>query len=181
MILRSRHLIAAMILAAGACTRSKPAIQPLPSAAFQFAAETSRDSALTAKFEGTAVLANGWITVIIPRAMLDLPPGRPENWRNLTVRAFAAADYNYGDYKAPVQSRPVNVFRFIDFSKTNNAERRTLPVDTELRFTIPIPPGATLTTTRLGIELEWIFIQDGYGETDSRIAFSKPIAELMAR
>ena len=177
-----RHLsgIAVVLLIATACTRSRPITQPLPSASFPFVAETPRDTALGARFEGTVVLAGGWMTVVVPRAMMDFPPGRPENWRNLTVRAFAATDVDRGPWKAVAQSRPVNVFPFIDFGRAHGTDRRTLPVDSELRLMVPIPPGASLSTTKLGIEVEWIFVQDGYGETDSRIAFTRPIAELMA-
>jgi hypothetical protein len=174
-------LMGSLALVASACTRQRPTTQPLPSGSFQFGAETPRDSALNGRFEGTAVLANGWMTVTIPRAVLDFPPGRAENWRNLTVRAFAATDVERGPWQAVAQSRPVNIFRFVEFAKTRDTDRRTLPIDAELQMMVPVPPGAALATTRLGIELEWIFIQDGYGETDSRIALTRPIAELIGR
>jgi hypothetical protein len=166
----------ALAVAASGCARSKPTVSPKPySGTFSFIAQTGADSALEGRFEGTASVENNWVTVEIPRTILTIPPGSPENWRNLTVRAFLATDYQPGSWKAAVQSRPVNVFRFIDFSRTENTVRRTLPLETPLRFLVPVPPGASLATSRLAFELEWTFVMGSYGDTDSRIAFSGPL------
>ena len=168
---------AAVVLSVGACSRQKPVVAPAPAPplTFQFVAATAADSAMEGTFEGTATLEKNWLTVVVPRSRITVPPGNSENWRNLTVRVFLATDYQPGPWKAVAQSRPVNVFRFIDFGRTNWSERRTLPIEQELRFMVPVPPGASLVTSRLAIELEWIFVVGEYGEADSRIAFSGPL------
>ena len=168
----------AMAVFAAGCSRPKPDVVPAPPPpppVFQFVASSVPDSAMQATFEGTAKVENNWLTVVVPRAIITVPPGNSENWRNLTIRAFLATDYQPGAWKAVAQSRPVNVFRFIDFGRTNWSERRTLPVEQPLQFMVPVPPGATLTTSRLAFEVEWIFVVGEYGEADSRIAFSGPI------
>ena len=126
-------------------------------------------------FEGTATYGNGWLTVSVPKSTITLPPGNSENWRNLTVRAFVATNYP-GDWKAVAQSRPVNVFRFLNLGQTRWSERRTLTLESPLSFTVPVPPGATAANTRLAFEMEWIFVMGSFGDTDSRIAFSGRIS-----
>jgi hypothetical protein len=127
-------------------------------------------------FEGTATYDNGWLTVSVPKSTVTVPAGNSENWRNLTVRAFVAANNGRGNWTAVAQSRPVNVFRFLNFGATRWSERRTLTLEAPLSFTVPVPPGATAGTSRLAFELEWVFVMGTFGDTDSRIAFSGPIA-----
>ena len=175
----------ATLLLAGACGK-RPAVVPLPSpcgpgqrnpsaGTWQFVAQSRPDSAMEGRFDGTATIEKDWISVVVPRAMLTVPPGNSENWRNLTVRAFVATDFCSGNWKAVAQARPVNVFRFIDFGRTKWSERRTVSVDEPLRFLVPIPPGASLSTSRLAFEMEWVYVFGTFGDTDSRFAFSGPI------
>lgn len=175
---RRRVFIAAIILAAG-CSRARPAAVPAPAPAwpqrFDFVAETVADSAMEGTFEGSATFDGGWLTITVPRATVTVPPGNSENWRNLTVRAFVASDYRPGEWKALAQSRPQNIFRFLDFGSTPWSARRTLPIEKPLSFVVPVPPGATAATSRIAIELEWVFVMGTFGDTDSRIAFSGPI------
>jgi hypothetical protein len=167
--------VAALMLAQ-ACSRPRPAVMPAPTrTTFDFMAQSAVDDMLQGRFEGSATMDSGWMVVQIARSAITIPPGPAQNWRNLTVRAFLATDYTPGAWKAVAQSRPVNVFRFIDFARTREDERRTIPIDTTLRFMVPIPPGASLTTSRLAIEMEWVFVVGEYGETESRIAFSGPL------
>ncbi len=171
-----------LLVVASACSRAKPVVTPTAAAsAFAFVAQTATDSAMEGKFEGTITVENNWLTVEIPRGIVTVPPGPPENWRNLTVRAFLATDYKPGIWKASVQSRPVNVFRFIDFTRSQNEQRRTLPLETSLRFLVPIPPGASLATSLLAIELEWIYVMGTAADTESRIAFSGPLPGSIVR
>ena len=178
-----RSLIFALAVAmiATACARQKPGVMPAPApapfpATFTFTATSPADSSMEGTFEGTATYENGWIAVSIPRATVTVPPGNSENWRNLVVKAFVAKDYRSGDFKAVAQSRPVNIFRFLNFGATRWTERRTLTLEAPLSFTIPVPPGATAANSRLAFELEWIFVMGTFGDTDSRIAFSGPIS-----
>jgi hypothetical protein len=176
--IRNTVAIAVAVLSIGACSRQQPVVAPAPPPpppTFQFVAVTGADSAMEGRFEGTATLADNWLQVVVPRSTITVPPGNSENWRNLTVRAFLATDYQPGLWKAVAQSRPVNVFRFIDFGRTNWSDRRTLPIEQEFRFMVPVPPGASLATSRIAIELEWVFVVGEYGETESRIAFSGPL------
>ena len=118
----SRLPILAAALFAAACSHQKPAVTPAPSpfpATFTFTATTSADSAMEGRFEGSAVYDQGWLTVSVPRTSITVPPGNSENWRNLTVRAFVATNYQRGEWKAVAQSRPVNVFRFLNFGHAN--------------------------------------------------------------
>jgi hypothetical protein len=182
---------ALLLLVAGACAKA-PKVAPLPSpcgpgqrnperGTWQFVAQSRPDSAMEGRFEGTATLENNWITLVVPRAMLTVPPGNSENWRNLTVRAFFATDYCSGTWKAVAQARPVNVFRFIDFGSTKWTERRTLPIEEPLRFVVPIPPGAAFSTSRLAFEIEWVYVFGTFGDTESRFAFSGPIEFTSAK
>ena len=178
----SRGLIAvAVAVLATACSRSKPVVAPPPAptpfpVSFAFVATSAADSAMQGTFEGTASYDKGWLTVRVPRTTVTVPPGNSENWRNLTVRAFVATDYRPGAWKAVAQSRPVNVFRFLNFGATKWSERRTLELEQPLSFLIPVPPGATAATSRLAFEMEWVFVMGAFGDTDSRIAFSGPIS-----
>lgn len=161
------------------CARARATPAPTPvlwPQEFAFVAETGADSALQATVGGTATFDRGWLRVTVPRVVVTVPPGNPENWRNLTIRPFIATDYRPGDWKAVGESRPVNVFRFIDFSATRWSERRTVSVDQPLSFLVPIPPGAAPATSRLAFELEWVVVMGSFGDTDSRIAFSGPIS-----
>jgi hypothetical protein len=169
--------MAAAILAA-ACSHQRPVVAPAPEPfppSFAFVAESVVDSAMQGTFEGTATYSGGWLTVSVPKTTVTVPPGNSENWRNLTVRAFVATHYP-GDWKAVAQSRPVNVFRFLNFGATQWSERRTLTLETPLSFLVPVPPGATAANSRLAFELEWVFVMGTFGDTDSRIAFSGPIS-----
>jgi hypothetical protein len=161
-----------VVLLAAACSHPATAVvRPAPPLTLPFSVSTPDDS-VRGHFKGTARQDGNWIDVTIDTAVVDLPPGRPELWRGLEISAFIAADYNRGDFKAPAQSRPVNVFRFLDFSRTDNAGRRTLRIDTPLHFLVPVPSGALLGASRLGIQMQWVFAFGGYGESDSRIAFT---------
>jgi hypothetical protein len=151
---------------------------PVPAAfpdSFSFVATSPADSAMQGTFEGTATYEAGWLTLKVPRVTITVPGGKAENWRNLTIKAFIASNFARGDWKAPAESRPVNVFRFLNFGATNWAERRTLTLETPLSFVVPAPPGATPATSRVAFELEWVTVMGSYGDTDSRIAFSKAI------
>jgi hypothetical protein len=173
-------ILAAAVLAA-ACSHQKVMVAPAPSpfpATFGFTATSAADSAMEGRFEGTAVYDHGWLTVSVPRTSITVPPGNSENWRNLTVRAFVATNYQRGEWKAVAQSRPVNVFRFLDFGATKWSERRTVVLEQPLSFVVPVPPGATAANSRLAFELEWVFVMGTFGDTDSRIAFSGPISGL---
>jgi hypothetical protein len=130
------------------------------------------------RFEGTATYENGWLMVNVPKSMVTVPPGNSENWRNLTVRAFVAANYARGNWTAVAQSRPVNIFRFLNFGATKWSDRRTLALEAPLSFVVPVPPGATADNSRLAFELEWVFVMGTFGDTDSRIAFSGPISAI---
>jgi hypothetical protein len=172
-------MMAAAVLCAAACSRQKPVLALAPSpfpATFAFTASSSADSAMEGRFEGTATFNQGWLTVSVPRTTITVPAGNSENWRNLTVRAFVATNYQRGDWKAIAQSRPVNIFRFLNFGATKWSERRTLLLEEPLSFTVPVPPGATAANSRLAFELEWVFVMGTFGDTDSRIAFSGPIS-----
>lgn len=170
-----------LVVAAGRA-RARPAVGPAPlSGTFAFLAQTPSDSMMEGRFDGTVTIENNWLTVEIPRGIITIPPGPPENWRNLTVRAFLATDYQPGLWKASVQSRPVNVFRFIDFPQNGNDRRRTIPLGTPLRFLIPIPPGASLETSRLAVELQWVYVMGSAADTESRIAFSGPLPGSVVR
>jgi hypothetical protein len=173
--------IAVMAVAtfAAACSHQPPVVAPALSpfpAEFAFTATSPVDSAMQGTFEGTATYANGWLTVTVPKSVVTVPAGNSENWRNLTVRAFVAANYRMGNWTAVAQSRPVNVFRFLNFGATRWSERRTLALESPLSFVVPVPPGATAANSRLAFELEWIFVMGTFGDTDSRIAFSGPIS-----
>jgi hypothetical protein len=164
---------------ATACSRQAPVVAPAPSpfpVSFSFRAVSAADSAMEGIFEGSATYQNGWLTVTVPKTTITVPAGNSENWRNLTVRAYVAANYNRGNWTAVAQSRPVNVFRFLNFGATRWTERRTLTLETPLSFLVPVPPGATAENSRLAFELEWVFVMGSFGDTDSRIAISGPIS-----
>jgi hypothetical protein len=176
---RSSIVALAAVTLAAACSHPKPVVTPGPTpfpATFSFTATSPADTAMQGTFEGTATYANGWLTVTVPKTTVTVPPGNSENWRNLTIRAFVATDYQRGDWKAVAQSRPVNVFRFLNFGATRWSERRTLTLEAPLSFIVPAPPGATAKNSRLAFELEWVFVMGSFGDTDSRIAISGPIS-----
>jgi hypothetical protein len=180
MILRilSPVVCGAFLLQGCAANRSHP--NPLPSTerTMSFSIQTGRDTIVEATFDGTAVIRDGWISVIISKATLNFPPGPPDRWRSLTVRSFVAADYGRGTWKAPVESTPINVWRFMEFPRiapTNRNRIEIILTDT-LRFTVAIPPGASLATSRLGLEVEWVTLYNGYGQTESNVGFSAPLA-----
>jgi hypothetical protein len=176
-----RRLAVVACVAGAACSRQKPVVTPSPFSPFTFVAETEGDSVLEGRFEGTATASGSWLTVVVPRGLVTVPPGEAATWRNLTVRAYLATDFKRGEWKAVAQSRPVNVFRFINFGQSNSGVRRTLPLEEPLTFMVPIPAGATAATSRLAIELEWTYAVGRYGETDTRIAFSGPLSMAPAR
>jgi hypothetical protein len=178
---RSITTILAAAALAAACSRQTPVVAPNPAptpfpASFSFTATGAADLAMQGTFEGTATYENGWLTVTVPKTTITVPPGNSENWRNLVVRSFVAANYRRGDYTAVAQSRPVNVFRFLNFGATRWTERRTLTLEAPLSFVVPVPPGATAENSRLAFELEWVFVMGSFGDTDSRVAISGPIS-----
>jgi hypothetical protein len=173
--------ILAVALIAAACSRQTPVVTstPVPTpfpVAFSFTATSQTDLAMEGTFEGTATYENGWLKVTVPKTTITVPPGNSENWRNLTVRSFVAANYGRGNWTAVAQSRPVNIFRFLNFGATRWTERRTLTLEAPLSFVVPVPPGATAENSRLAFELEWIFVMGSFGDTDSRVAISGPIS-----
>ena len=178
---RSITTILAVATLATACSRQQPIVTPAPAptpfpVAFTFTARSQTDLAMEGTFEGTATYENGWLKVTVPKTTITVPPGNSENWRNLTVRSFVAANYGQGNWTAVAQSRPINIFRFLNFGATRWTERRTLTLETPLSFIVPVPPGATAGNSRLAFELEWVFVMGSFGDTDSRIAISGPIS-----
>ena len=160
-------------LAVLGCAGRRVRVEPTPDATTSFVAQGVPDPQVEGRFEGTATIRGGWIHIVVSKAQLVLPPGDRETWRNLRVRAFLAVDYNQGSWTAAVESRPVIVWRFMDWPANSPAgTRRTVPLNDTLRFLVPIPPGANLSTSRLAFETEWTFAVAGYGETDSRFAFT---------
>lgn len=159
-----------------ACSRNPPPVEPLPGDRISFVAQTSRDTIVEGAFEGTAVSRDGWIDVVVSRTTLTFPPGPPERWRSLTIRSFVAVDYRRSGWTAPVESTPVNVWRFLAFPRGPAPQNRTsVTLDSALHFLIPIPPGASLTTSRLGFEVEWVTLFNGYGQTEANYAISEPL------
>ena len=180
-MMRSCTVSLALAIITTACSQQKPVVAsaPLPApfpATFTFTATGAADLAMEGTFEGTATYENGWLRVTVPKTTITVPPGNSENWRNLTVRSFVAANYGRGDFTAVAQSRPVNIFRFLNFGATRWTERRTLTLEAPLSFMVPVPPGATAENSRLAFELEWVFVMGSFGDTDSRLAFSGPIS-----
>ena len=169
--------VALVAVAVAACShKPPPAITPAPRQTFEFTAESSPDS-VRLRVTGNATIDSGWIRVQVVETQVTLPAGRAENWRGLTVRSMLATDYRRG-WTSVAQARQVNVFRFLDFSKSPSEGPRSLKVEQPLSFMVPIPPGAVLADARLAFELEWVFIYSGYGETESRVAFSGPIVPV---
>jgi hypothetical protein len=178
---RSITTILAVATLAMACSRQAPVVTSTPAptpfpVAFSFTATSQTDLAMEGTFEGTATYENGWLKVTVPKTTITVPPGNSENWRNLTVRSFVAANYGRGNWTAVAQSRPVNIFRFLNFGATRWTERRTLTLEAPLSFIVPVPPGATAENSRLAFELEWVFVMGSFGDTDSRVAISGPIS-----
>lgn len=180
MIARFRflELVSGAFLAQGcAASRSQSAPTPSPSQTMSFAIQTGRDTIVEATIDGTAVIRDGWISVVVPKATLTFPPGPAERWRSLTIRSFVAADYGLGTWKAPVESTPINVWRFMGFPRVPVDQGRiSITLNDTLRFTVAIPPGASLTTSRLAFEVEWVTLYKGYGQTESNYGFSRPLA-----
>jgi hypothetical protein len=175
----SRHrlsLVAGSILFS-ACARNSPPVAPIPGETISFTAQTSRDTIVEGAFAGTAVSRDGWIDVIVSKTTLTFPPGPPERWRSLTIRSFVAVDDRRSGWRAPVESTPVNVWRFLVFPRGPAPQSRTsITLDSALHYVIPIPPGASLATSRLGFEVEWVTLFNGYGQTEANYAISKPLA-----
>lgn len=173
--LRLAWVVACSILFA-ACAWNPPPVEPLPGETITFAAQTGRDTIVEGAFEGFASVRGGWIDVVVSRTTLTLPPGPPERWRSLTIRSFVAVDYRRSGWKAPVESTPVNVWRFMAFPR-NPAPQVRMPItlDSALHYLIPIPPGASLATSRLGFEIEWVTLFNGYGQTEANYAITEPL------
>jgi hypothetical protein len=171
-----KRSLLAVLVSAAACSHQAPVTVPVPAPALSlpFSIATPEDT-VRGYFKGTARQTGTWIDVTIDTATVDVPAGRPELWRGLTVSAFVAADFNRGDFRAPAEARPVNVFRFLDFSKSDYGAKRTVRIESPLHFLVPIPPGAALSAARLGIQMEWVFPYGGYGESDTRLAFTQPL------
>jgi len=160
-----------------ACSRNPPPAEPLPGDRISFAAQTSRDTIVEGAFEGTAVSRDGWLDVVVSTATLTFPPGPPERWRSLTIRTFVAVDYTRAGWRAPAESTPVNVWRLMEFPRGAPPGARTpITLDSALHYLIPIPPGASLGTSRLGFEVEWVTLFNGYGQTEANYAISNPLA-----
>src|SRR4051812_6596495 len=109
-----RAAIAVLLTAAGACAHH-PQIAPTPDATFDFTAATTVDTVLTGSFAGNATIHEQYISVVIPRASISFPPGEAMRWRGVVLHAFVAADYTGGSWTAPVETRPTNLWRFLDF------------------------------------------------------------------
>src|SRR4051812_30946579 len=117
--------------ASAACSHPAPVVAPKAADSpfvLPFTIGTPADS-VRGRFVGVARMDGSWMRVDIDTAVVDIPPGRAERWRGLTISAFVAADYRAGDFRAPAKARPVNVFRFLDFSKTADESPRTLRVE----------------------------------------------------
>jgi hypothetical protein len=160
-----------------ACARNPPPVAPIPVETISFSAQTGRDTIVEATFAGTAVSRGGWIDVVVSKTTLTFPPGSPERWRSLTIRSFVAVDYSRSGWRAPVESTPINVWRFLAFPRGAAPQSRTsITLDSALHYLIPIPPGASLATSRLGFEVEWVTLFNGYGQTEANYAISEPLA-----
>lgn len=141
-----------------------------------FAVQTAHDTIVEGAFEGTAVIRDGWISVVVPKTTLTFPPGPHERWRSLTIRSFLAVDYRLGAWRAPVESSPINVWRFLEFPLGPPSQSRTsITLKDTLRYLIPIPPGASLAMSRLAFEVEWVTLYKDYGQTESNFGFSGPL------
>jgi hypothetical protein len=159
-----------------ACARNPSPVAPLPVETISFSAQTGRDTIVEGAFEGTALVRDGWIDVVVSKTMLTFPPGPPERWRSLTIRSFVAVDYSRTGWRAPVESTPVNVWRFMAFPRGPAPQARMpITLDSALHYLIPIPRGASLATSRLGFEIEWVTLFNGYGQTESNFGISGPL------
>jgi hypothetical protein len=155
----------------------RPQQAPVP---VGFIAQTLPDTIVEGAFEGTATLSNGWMNVVVTRATLTFPPGVAERWRSLTVRAFVAIDYRSGRWKAPAESTPINMWQFIDFPRGAPSQNRTtVGVKDTLRFMVPVPPDASLATSRIGFQVEWVTLSKNYGQTESNFGFSAPLSTMV--
>ena len=78
-------------------------------------------------------------------------------------------DYGRGGcryWKAPVESRPTNLWRYMTFPARSLTDPKTsVSIRDTLHFVAPIPPGKSLATARLAIEVEWVTLYKDYGET----------------
>lgn len=179
-----RRRLAALVgcsLLVSACARNAPRIEPVPAQTITFSAQTRPDSMVEGAFEGTAVISDGWISVVV-KPTLTFPAGPHERWRSVTIRSFVAADYGQGTWRAPIASMPVNVWRFLDFTRGKTARGRTsIAIPDTLRFQVPIPKGAALSTSRLAFEVEWVSLYKDYGETEQNYAFSGPLTVTRPR
>jgi hypothetical protein len=170
---RGGFAVVVIAVGATACAARGPRTQPVPAERFSFAARSNPDSLLEASFEGTAIVHDGWISVDVARSSVTFPPGLAENWRSLRMRSFVAADFGAGAWKAPAASTAQDVWQFIDFaSGPSSTTRRSLPIGDTLHFLVPIPPGASLATSRLAFETEWVVLFGSYGQIESRFAFA---------
>jgi hypothetical protein len=180
---RRRGVVALVATTLIACARNRAEPKPLAGdATFAFTAETPADTVLTGTFAGTATIHDQYISVVIPRASISFPAGEAMRWRGLVIHAFVAADFAGGSWRAPVESRPTNLWRFLDFPPRPLAVRTSIALNEPLRFLVPIPPGTDLAKARLALEIEWVslFARTGetvlkYGQPESNIAFSGPI------
>ena len=169
-------VIGSCALVLSACSRNPPPVEPLLGETISFTALTSRDSIVEGTFEGMAVSRDGWVDVVLSKTTLTFPPGPPERWRSLTIRSFVAVDYRRSGWRAPVESTPVNVWRFLTFPRGPAPKGRTsITLDSALHYLIPVPPGASLDTSRLGFRVEWVTLYNGYGETESNFGISGPL------
>jgi hypothetical protein len=143
-------------------------------------AQTLPDTIIEGVFAGTATLSNGWMNVVVTRATLTFPPGAAERWRSLTVRSFVAVDYNAGTWKAPAESAPINMWQFIEFPRGAPLQSRsTIGVKDTLRFMVPVPVNASLATSRIGLQIEWVTLFKEYGQTESNFGFSPPLSSML--
>jgi hypothetical protein len=158
------------------CARNAPPGMPAPAESFSFTAQALPDSILDGSVEGTATVDGKWITVVVTGARLTVPPGSRDRWRSLTLRSFLAVDYRPGPWKMLAQSAPINVWPYLEFPRESAGSGKTpIVINKSMTFLVAIPPGASITTSRLAFEIEWVTLFKGWGETESNFAFSQPI------
>jgi hypothetical protein len=172
-----RHSIAFAVctLTLLACAGGPPAqTAPVP---MSFTTRTLPDSIIEGSFTGTLTMKDGWMDVVVTSGELTFPPGPAERWRSLTVRSFVATDYAKGSWKTAAESTPVNMWQFIDFPRGAPQQSRiTIAIKNALHFKVPVPPGASLATSRIGFEMEWVTLFKDYGQTEANFSFSAPLS-----
>jgi hypothetical protein len=173
------HRLASLVVCALiliGCARNPPRTTPGAVESFTFTAQTRPDSILEGSVEGTATVDGKWITVVVTGARLTVPPGSRDRWRSLTLRSFLAVDYRPGSWRMLAQSAPINAWPYLEFPRQSAGEVKTpIVINKSMTFLVAIPPGASIATSRLAFEIEWVTLFKGWGETESNFAFSQPI------